>query len=298
MMKEKATTKFRKMINGDKIIVAPACWDCASAILIQKAGFDALDAGSAHWEASITGTPDAEINTLTEREQLVANIAEVVDIPMFVDIDTGMGHPVQIMRTVRKMEKAGAAGIYIEDQQIPKGCGHWKGRRIISEEEMKFKLAACFEGRQDEDFVIIAKVCSIPIIGFDKTIERAKNFEKAGADVIMIEAPTSVEQLKVIASEFKRSCVNVVTKGVTPVLTIEEYQEMGFKIAKFGGAYCAYLNAVQDYLNVLKTERTDKRLFSGSSTYTLKDGNDPMWELTNRLKFEEYYRKLYPSYAQ
>lgn len=296
-MAEKATTKFRELLNGQRIAVAVAAWDCTSAQLVQNAGFDLVDAGSGYFEGSQTGSPDAELGTSTEREMMVSNMADAVDIPIFLDLDTGLGHPVQMMRTIRKLEKAGAAGIYLDDQVIPKGCGHWQGRQAIPLEELEMKMRAITDARTDPNFIIIAKVNSLSREGVDATVERAKLCEKWGADVIFVEAMRSVEELQLFPKKLKKTLVNVVEGGRTPVLTIEEYQAMGYSIVKYCGAYLAALNATKDYLDVLKKERSSARLMTKGSTYSIATGFDFLWNLTNKGKFDEYYMKYYPNYV-
>jgi 2-methylisocitrate lyase-like PEP mutase family enzyme len=293
MDSQKSSTKLRQLINRKKICVAVSAWDCMSAMLVEEAGFDAVDAGSGMVEGSQTGSPDAELGTSTERAQLVSNITDVVDIPVFLDIDSGLGHPVQIMRMIKKLEKAGAAGIYLDDQKIPKGCGHWQNRIAAPLEEMKYKFDAIVEARRDPDFVIIGKVNSLSSEGLDKTLDRAKQYQKWGADIVFVEAPRTIEEMKIIASEIRGTLINVVEGGKTPILTIEQYEEMGYTMVKFCGSVIAALNATKDYLNVLRTERTSKRLLTEGSRYTLAPGFDQLWNLTKRAKFEEYYSRLY-----
>jgi len=283
-------------MNGDRIAVAISCWDCPSSMLTELAGFDIVNVGSGSIEGALTGSPDAELGTLTEKELLIANIAEVVDLPILVDMDTGWGHPVQMMRAITKLEKAGAAGVYIEDQAIPKGCGMWKNVRSVSEEEMKLRIEACTEARQDENFVIMVKPGGLSTIGLDEYIERSKKYEKWGADCIHEEAAKNVDELKAIASELKCTLVNAVAGGKTPILTIEDYEEMGYNIVKFTGSNYTYLAAVKDYLAVLKKERTDRRILEKGSTYTLDGAFAGMWDLYRLPKWQEIYRRFYPDF--
>jgi 2-methylisocitrate lyase-like PEP mutase family enzyme len=172
------------------------------------------------------------------------------NLPVICDCDNGYGGPINIMRTVREFEEAGVAGFWIEDQVSPKRCGHFEGKKIVSREEMIVRIEAAVEARRDSDLVIIARTDARAVLGLDEAISRAKDYVKAGADMIFIEAPRSRDELRKIASSIETpQMVNLVEGGKTPLVTIKELEEMGFKIASFSGSSQKIaIKAIQKFL--------------------------------------------------
>lgn len=233
----KNTTRFKELILNDEILVLPGCHDALSAKVIEQVGFNAVTMGGYAASAARLAKPDVSLLTLYEYVEIVRNIVQVVDIPFFADGDTGHGNVTNVQRTVRELENTGAAGLFIEDQVFPKRCGHMEGKQIISKMEMVAKLKAAVDARVDEDFVIMARTDAIAVYGTDEAIERANAFSDAGADLIFVEAPTSVEQMKNINESIDAPTMAIqIEGGKTPFLTTKELEELGFNAVVYPNA--------------------------------------------------------------
>lgn len=225
----KLTTKLRKLIKRGKILVAPGAFDALSAKLIEAVGFDAVYMTGFGTAASIFGIPDIGLLTLTEMVENARRISNAVKIPVIADADTGYGNHLNVMRTVEEYEKAGVAAFHIEDQVSPKRCGHMEGHQLISIEDMAAKIRAAALCRKDRDLVLIARTDAISGEGFDEAIFRGNAYVEAGADVIFVEAPTTIEQMEKIPKLIKGPVlINIAPK--TPVLHFKRYEEMGYSI--------------------------------------------------------------------
>lgn len=184
--------------------------------------------------AATLGLPDIGLLTMTEMLANVRAIVDAVEIPVIADADTGYGNPVNVIRTVKEYEKAGAAALHIEDQVWPKRCGHMSGKQVIPENEMVAKIKAALDARTSENFIIIARCDAIAVEGWDAAIDRGKAYEDAGADVIFIEAPETAEQMEQIPKLFGVPClINIAPR--TPLLSIDRLEEMGYAIAIYPG---------------------------------------------------------------
>jgi 2-methylisocitrate lyase-like PEP mutase family enzyme len=200
------------------------------------------------------GVPDIGLVTLSELADHVRAIAEAVAIPILVDGDTGFGNPINTARTVRMIERAGAAGLQLEDQVFPKKCGHFAGKEVVQKDEMVQKIRAAVDARTDGNFQIIARTDAIAVEGFGPAMERARAYIEAGADVTFVEAPVAVEQMKRIAGELTvPQIVNVVHGGKTPPLPRAELKAMGFAAVLYANAALqAALLAVIEVLGSLR----------------------------------------------
>ncbi len=253
MEKRKA---FKKRLQEKGIIVAPGVYDALSAKLVQHMGFEALYATGAGVAASLLGEPDVGLVTMSEQVAQVRNIVNAVEIPVISDADTGYGGIINVARTVREFEKAGVAAIHIEDQVMPKRCGHLEGVSVISQEEMVQKLRAAAEAREDKNFIIIARTDARSVYGLEVALERGKAYIEAGADVIFIEAPTTIEELKVVVETF-RGIPLLLNRGgkKTPLISAAEAEDLGFKIVIFpGDLQRTAAKAMLNTLKVLKEE--------------------------------------------
>ena len=231
------TTMLRKMLAEPGIIVMPCAYDCLSAKLIEMTGFRLVGITGAGVCASLLGMPDVGVATMTEVLNQARNIVRTTNLPVLADCDNGYGNPINIMRTIREFEEAGVAGLWIEDQVMPKRCGHFEGKKIIPREEMIMKIKAAVETRKDPDLVIMARCDGRAEYGLNEAISRSKDYVKAGADMIFIEAPQSVEELRQIAASIDvPQMVNLVEGGKTPLVSVKELKNMGFKIASFSGS--------------------------------------------------------------
>jgi len=226
---------FRNLMKKHGIITLPGVYDCLSAKIAESVGFDALFTSGFGIAASGFGLPDYGLISGTEILDTTARICKSVDIPLLADIDTGYGNPLNVIRTVKEITSSGIAGIILEDQKWPKRCGHLEGKEIISLEEHVEKIKAARYAAGDTDLVIIARTDSRSVSGLDEAIRRGNSYIEAGADVLFIEAPESVNELKTIASEFRETPLfaNMVEGGKTPVLKSEELENMGFKIVVY-----------------------------------------------------------------
>ena len=195
--------RFRELLAQPGPIVAPGVYDCISVKVVERAGFKAGFVSGAAVTASILGYPDVGLQTMPEILGQVRNMARSVDIPLIVDIDTGYGNALNVMRTVREFEAAGAAALFFEDQTFPKRCGHFEGKKLIPVDEMVVKIKAACEARRSNDLVIIARTDARAIEGLEKAIERANLYAEAGADAIFVEALLSEDEMRTAARSIK-----------------------------------------------------------------------------------------------
>jgi methylisocitrate lyase len=251
-------TRLREIIQGPGIGVAPGAHDVLSAKLIEQAGFPAIFTSGFGLSASTLGLPDFGLLTMTETLDRVRRIVDAVSVPVIADMDTGYGNPINVVRTVSECVRLGVAGIILEDQTWPKRCGHIDGKDVIPMEEQVEKLRAAVHAKGDDDLVIIARTDAIAPIGLDEAIRRGHAYATAGADVVFIEAPQSLEQLKTVAASFDVPLLaNMVEGGKTPFLSAGELAELGFKLVVFplSGLF-ASTKAIQEVARHLKANGT------------------------------------------
>ena len=230
----KKTTRLRELLAQPQILVAPGAHDALSAKIVAKAGFDAVYFTGYGQAASHLGGPDVGLMTMTEMVMRARNFAAAVDVPVIADGDTGFGNVINVMRTVQEYEAAGVAAIQLEDQVAPKKCGHMTGRQVVPLEEMVGKIKAAVAARKDPDFVIIARTDARTNLGIEEALRRGKAFAEAGADVLFIESPESLEEMKLITSSFDIPVLaNMVEGGRTPLMTAHELQELGYGLVIF-----------------------------------------------------------------
>jgi PEP phosphonomutase and related enzymes len=207
------TSLLKKLILDEEILVMPVAHDAIAAKLIELTGFKAMALGGYPTTATLLGKPDLSLITLIEMVTHAKNIAEAADIPLFVDGDTGHGGVINVMRTVREFEKAGAAGMFIEDQLFPKRCGHMEGKQVIETDEMIAKIKAAVDARVDPDFVVCARTDALGVMGIDEAIERGNRYREAGADLVYVEAPTSKEEMLRINREVDAPTLAIQIEG-------------------------------------------------------------------------------------
>lgn len=254
------TTRLKQLILAKEILVMPGCYDALSARLIEHFGFQAVQCSGYGFAASVLGKPDIGLLTLTEMVNQTRGVAEAVSIPVMADADTGFGNAVNVMRTVREFEMAGAAGMNLEDQVFPKRCGHMSGKQIIPFEEAVLKVEAAVAAKTDPDFVINARTDAVAVAGLDEAIRRGNAFARAGADLIFMEAPDNVEDIKrAIQSVDAPVSINMTEGGKTPLVTIEQLEKWGAArvsapVTTLFGAYRGVCNA----LKVLKEKGTTR----------------------------------------
>lgn len=269
----KSRQTFKQLLQRDRLLVAPGCFDGLSARLIQEAGFEAayLSGGAV---ARSMGIPDIGLVTLSEVIDRAAQVASVVNIPIIADADTGYGNAVNLVRAVREFERSGVAAIHIEDQITPKRCGHLDGKEVIPLEEMGKKLEAALASRSDPDFCIIARTDARGVHGFDDAIRRGRAFAKLGVDAIFVEAPQSEAEL----AEIPRAIVgvpllvNVFKGGKTPMLPVDRLQQMGYRIAIYPSeTQRAGIHAMRQALGLLKRDGTTEAMDDALTTFKERD---------------------------
>ena len=228
---------FRKRIEEKQIIIAPGIYDAFTAKLAEHVGFEALYITGAGIAAGLLGVPDIGLVTMTEQLEQARRIVGATELPVICDADTGYGNPLNVLRTVKEFEKAGICAIHLEDQVMPKKCGHLDGKKVISTEEMVNKLKAALDARVDSNFLIIARTDARAIYGLQDAIERGQRFAEIGVDMIFIEAPESVNELIIIGKSLTHVplLVNRGGGGKTPGLSAEELGALGFRICNFPG---------------------------------------------------------------
>jgi 2-methylisocitrate lyase-like PEP mutase family enzyme len=224
------TSQLRKLIARPGALMAPGVADALNARLVRRHGFEAVYMTGAGTTAVRLGMPDVGLLTMTEMVDNAARIAEASGLPVIADADTGYGGVLNVRRTVRAYERAGVAAIHIEDQEMPKRCGHLMGKQLVPVEEMQAKIRAAVDARDDPDFVLIARTDAIAVEGFEAALERAERYREAGADVLFVEAPGPAE-LPLIAPRLKAPLLyNMATSGKTPFLAKDEIERLGFKL--------------------------------------------------------------------
>ena len=259
--------------NKNKIIVLPGVFDALSARIAEQVGFEAMFQTGYGSSAALLGMPDFGFLNAGETVDNARRIIRAVSVPVLVDADTGYGNPLNVWRIVRDLESVGAAGIFLEDQVWPKRCGHMAGKDVISKDDYMPKLKAALEARRSKDFVIVARTDARAPIGLGEAIERGKAYRKAGADVIFVEAPTSIQELKKVADEIDAPLVaNMIEDGVTPNLPASELLKLGYRIAVYplSGLYSATY-AMREVFEELKETGATKE--TRKMMVTFKDFN-------------------------
>ncbi|WP_339263551.1 oxaloacetate decarboxylase [Solibacillus sp. FSL W7-1472] len=228
----KKTEMFQQLLASKDTFILPGAFDAMTARIIEETGFKAIYATGAGISNAQLGWADVGLTTLTEIAQVVSWMSEVTTVPIVVDADTGFGNAINMQRTVKVLEKSGAAALQIEDQVMPKKCGHFNGKEVISKDEMVGKIKAALDARTDDQLAIIARTDALGVLGFDEAIERANAYKEAGAHAIFVEAPTTYEQLSRITKEVSGipHIINLVEGGKTPLVSRQEAQNLGFQI--------------------------------------------------------------------
>jgi methylisocitrate lyase len=258
-----AAQKLRELLARPEIIVIPGVYDCLSAKLVEKVGFDVAATSGFGIAASTLGLPDYGFLTATENLYTVGRIAQSINIPLIADCDTGYGNALNVMRTVKDAVRLGVAGIILEDQEWPKKCGHFAGKRVISMTEQAGKIRAAVEARGDSGLVIIARTDARAPLGLEEAIARGQSYINAGADVLFVEAPQSVTELEIIAAAFPNIplVANIVEGGKTPPISPLELQDLGFKIVFFPlTALMAVTEVMNNFFRHLKEQGTTDNL--------------------------------------
>jgi len=232
-MTERVTARLRALIARPGCIVAPGVADALAARLVALEGFEAAYMTGFGTSLTRLGAPDVGLLTATEMVDNASRIVDASGLPVIADADTGYGNPINMRRTIRDYEKAGVAGVHVEDQVWPKRCGHLAGKRVIPAAEMVAKIRAACDARVDTDFVIIARCDAIAVEGLESALERGEQYREAGADMLFIEAPVGRAEVERVAGHFKGVPLlyNMAASGKTPDLPADELGRLGFKLA-------------------------------------------------------------------
>jgi len=221
----------RQLLDQHGQLVMPGVYDALSAKIAARAGFEVVFITGYSLSATLLGEPDFGLLTQTEVVNAATRICSVIDTPVIVDADTGYGNAVNVIRTVEELTRAGAAGMFLEDQVWPKRCGHMQGKQVIALEEQLNKLRAAIDARKDRNFFIVARTDSRQALGLNEAITRGLAFKEAGADAVFIEAPQSKEEMQEIASRVPGPLVaNMLERGVTPLMGPAELKELGYQL--------------------------------------------------------------------
>ena len=238
------------MISRD-ILLAPGIYDALSGLIAEQAGARAVYLSGASIAYTRFGRSDVGLVSASEVHDTLAAVTDRIQIPVIVDADTGFGNALNVQRTIRNFERAGAAAIQIEDQSFPKRCGHLDGKTLISKDEMVGKIKAAIDARKETNTLIIARTDARGVEGLSEAIDRAKAYQEAGADILFIEAPHSIDEMKFIRKSFGEDIpllANMVEGGKTPIKTANDLKSLGFNIVIFpGGAFRAATFQLQYY---------------------------------------------------
>jgi 2,3-dimethylmalate lyase len=231
-----ARPRLRELLARPEPVVAPGAYDALSARLIEQAGFDVVYMTGFGSTASLVGRPDVGLLTGTEMVDNARRIAAAVDLPVIADADTGYGNAINVVRTVQAYEQAGVAGIHLEDQVMPKKCGHMSGKAVITADEMVGKIRAAVAARRDPEFLLIARTDAAAVEGLPAALDRARAYAAAGADVLFVEAPTSEDDIERVATELRGVAplvFNWAEGGRTPPIPLARIAELGFALVLF-----------------------------------------------------------------
>src|SRR5437899_4886939 len=231
MSKTNGPKRIRELLAKPGIVRSLGAHDVFTALIVEQAGFETVFIGGFGTSASMLGLPDLNFLTMTEMAEAVRRMAARVTIPVIADGDTGHGDLHNVQRTIESFESAGAAGILLEDQIMPKRCGHFANKQVIPTEEMVSKIKAAVQARSDPNFLIFARTDARQMNGLDDAIDRVNRCCDAGADIAFIEAPESLKELEEIPRRVKYPLfVNMLTGGVTPIMPVKELEQLGYKI--------------------------------------------------------------------
>lgn len=238
------------MVSRD-ILLAPGIYDALSGLIAEQAGARAVYLSGASIAYTRFGRSDVGLVSASEVHDTLAAVTDRIQIPVIVDADTGFGNALNVQRTIRNFERAGAAAIQIEDQSFPKRCGHLDGKTLISKDEMVGKIKASIDARKETNTLIIARTDARGVEGLSEAIDRAQAYQEAGADILFIEAPHSIDEMKLIRKSFGEDIpllANMVEGGKTPIKTANDLKSLGFNIVIFpGGAVRAATFQLQQY---------------------------------------------------
>jgi 2-methylisocitrate lyase-like PEP mutase family enzyme len=263
---ERATGRNRRLrglLSSPSLLMAPGVFDCLTARLAERAGFDALYMTGSGVSISRMGAPDVALLSFGEILDQARRIADISELPVIADADTGYGGPLNVIRTVRELERAGISGIQIEDQDWPKRCGHEIGRRLVSAREMCARVHAATDARVDPDLVIVARTDARTTLGIEAAIERASLYVEAGADVAFVESPEGPDEMRRIAASIAAPVLaNLVEGGRTPMMTAAELEAIGYRVAIYPNSITRLIGRMGAQLYASLRSQGDTRAFT------------------------------------
>lgn len=278
--------QFKELMLAPEILVVPSAYDALSAKVIEQAGFLVVHMTGSGTSASMLGLPDLGFATITEMAWNAKNITLAVDLPVIMDIDAGYGNAMNTWRCIREFERAGIVGGHLEDQVVPKRCGHLEGKRLISTAEMVGKIEAAVEARVDPDWTIIARTDAREKLGLDEAIRRSKDYVAAGADCIFLEAMLSVDEMKRVRAELDVPLLaNMVEGGKTPWLTAKELEAIGYNLVIYPlSGWFAATSILRKVFAELRDEGTTQGFWE---RYDLQMTFDELFEVFDYSKISE-----------
>ena len=280
------SSKLRSLISKNDTFTAPGVFSPATALLAEEAGFECMYFSGAAF-SNMLGLPDLGVTTLTEITDAVSKITSRVDLPLIVDADTGFGEAVNVSRTVNELKRAGAAAIHIEDQVMPKRCGHLSGKEVVSPEEMVKKIIAAKQAAR-ADLVIIARTDAAAVEGIESAIKRSKLYIKAGADMIFPDALETKEEFLRFSKEVRVPLIaNMTEFGKTPYFTVKQFSEMHYKFVLFPvTAFRMAMKAVEQAFNEIAKKGTQKRILKKLMT------RKEFYELSDYYSYERLDKEI------
>lgn len=262
-MNNRPGTILRQLLEKPgQCLLVPGAYDALTARLVELSGFEAVYMSGAGVSYTSLGRPDVGLLTGSEMAVRAAQLASATSLPVIADADTGYGNALNVIRTVQEYERAGVAALQIEDQIMPKRCGHMAGKELISLEEAARKIEAACYARRDPDLVIIARTDALAVGGMEEALRRAHAYEEAGADLIFVEAPRTLEEMRQITGALHRPAMaNMVEKGQTPLLSAKELAEIGYRLVIFPGALARFMaKAGLEFLGELRGDGTTRNI--------------------------------------
>lgn len=256
-MSQDPATRFRELLDAERILLAAGAFDALAARLVERAGFEALYVTGGGTALAMHGLPDLELVSMTEAADTAAVLARSVRVPVMADADTGYGGPLNVRRTVQTFERAGVAALHIEDQSSPKKCGQLAGKHLVTRDEMVHKIRAAVDARRHPDLVLVARTDALAVEGMASTLDRCRAYVDAGADAVFVEAPRNPAEVAAVADALAsrtRLVFGQSASGVTPFMSAAELESMGFAMMLFPNF--ATLAAIRAITSVLESIRT------------------------------------------
>lgn len=286
---------LRARLREDELLMALGGWDALTASLAEAAGAEAVYLSGSCVSSSVHGGPDVGLTTMTEMVRRARQMAGAVDVPLVADADTGYGNAVNVRRTVAEYERAGVDAIQLEDQQFPKKCGHFEGKRLVTPGEFAAKVEAAVDGRTSDDLLVVARTDAIAVEGVEAAIRRATLYREAGADVSFVEAPTDREQMgRVTDAVPGPHLANMAAKGKTPPLTAAELADIGYDLAIYpSDSFKAALRTIRDVYETLVEERSQESVLDRMVEWEERDEMTGLDEVTDQ---EATYERLEREY--